>query len=94
VFVFGVGADDEEVVGGGDAAVAGASGKNEDIAGVNSDSLAAFAAEDKIRVTGCEAEDFVGGRVVVMEGVDAIAPLRWPSVGREDSFHVGGEVGA
>jgi hypothetical protein len=94
VLVLRIGADDEEVVGGGDAAVSGAGGEDEDIAGVNCDSLAAFAAEDKIRVTGCEAEYLVCGRVVVVEGVDAVAPLRWPSVSREDALHVGSEVGA
>ena len=94
MFVLRVGPDDEEVVGGGDAAVAGAGGKNEDVAGVNCDSLAPFAAEDKISVASCEAEDLMCGRVVVVERVDAIAPLGRPSVGRKDALHVGSEVGA
>ena len=49
VFVLGVGADDEEVVGGSDAAVAGAGRENDDIARVDGDMLAAFSAEDESR---------------------------------------------
>ena len=55
MFVRWVGADDEEVAGGRDAAVAGAGGEYEDIARVNSDRFAAFSAEDEVGVAGCEA---------------------------------------
>ena len=54
-FVLWVGADDEEVVGRGNAAVAGSSRENSDVAGVNGDGFATFASEDEISVTRGEA---------------------------------------
>src|SRR6266481_3626364 len=91
MFVLRVGADDEEVGGGLDAAVAGARRESDDIAGVDGDRLAAFSAEDEVGVAGGEAQDFVRGGVVVVEVVDAVAPLRGPAVGGEEALHGVGE---
>jgi hypothetical protein len=45
-------------------------------------------------VTGGEAEDFVRGGVVVVEGIDAVAPLRRPAVAVEEGFAGRGGVAA
>jgi len=92
VLVLGIGSDDEEVIRGGDAAVAGAGGENEDISGLDGDGLATFAAEDEVGVTTGEAQDLVGGGMIVVEGVDPVAPLRRPSVGGKGALHVSGQV--
>ena len=55
VFVLRVGADDEEVVGSIDAAVACSGGENGDVASVNGDWFATFASEDEVGVTRSEA---------------------------------------
>ena len=98
-----VGADDEEVGRGGEAAVAGAGGEDGDVAGADDDLAAGglagcgvgvgWAAEDEVRGAGGEAEDLVGGGVEVVEVVDAVAPLRGPAVLLEGALHDGGEVG-
>lgn len=44
-------------------------------------------------MAGCEAENLVGGGVVVVEGVDAVAPLRRPAVAFEDLLKVGCWIG-
>jgi len=87
VFVLRVGADDEEVVGGSDAAVAGSCREHNYVAGVNGDRFAAFAAENQISVAGGEAQHLVRGGVIVMEIVDSVAPLRRPLVGGEEVLH-------
>ena len=92
VFVLWVGADDEEVCGGLDAAVASAGGEYEDIACVHGDRFAAFSAEDEVGVAGGETQNFVRGGVVVVKVVYAVAPLRRPAVGGEESFHCVGEI--
>ena len=92
VLVLGVCADDEEVVGGCDAAVAGSGGEHNDVACVNGHGLAAFTAQDEVGVTFSEAEHLVGGGVIVVEGVDAVAPLRRPSIGSEEPLHCCGAV--
>ncbi len=90
VLVGRVGSDDEEVVGGGEAAVASTGREDEDVAGLDGDGFPSFAAEDEIGVAGSEAEDLVRGGVVVVEGVDAVAPLRRPAVGGEEALHLCG----
>lgn len=84
----GVGAADEEVRGGGDAAVSGAAGEDGDVAGADGDFTAAreFAAEDELGFAGGEGEDLVRGGVVVMEGVDAVAPGGLPAVAADELF--------
>jgi len=97
-----VGADDEEVGRGGEAAVAGAGGEDGDVAGADDDLAAGglvgcgvgvgWAAEDEVRGAGGEAEDLVGGGVVVVEVVDAVAPLRGPAVLLEGALHHGSKI--
>ena len=58
---------------------------------MDGDRLAAFSSEDEISVAGGEAQDFVRGGVVVVEVVDAVAPLRGPAVGGEEMLHGVGE---
>jgi len=93
-----VGADDEEVWGAAELAVAGAGGEGDDVAGVEGEVVAglftpsatSWAAEGDADFAGGYAEDLVGGGVEVVEGVDAVAPLRGPAVGGEGLFHGGG----
>lgn len=92
VFVRWVSADDEEVCGGLDAAVASPGGKYEDVACVHGDRLAAISAEDEVGVAGREPQNFVRSGVIVMKVVYAVAPLRRPAVGGEESFHCFGEI--
>lgn len=92
MLVLGIGSDDEEVLRGGDAAVASSGGEDEDISGVDGDRLASFAAEDEVGVAVGEAQYLVGGGVVVVEGVDPVAPLGRPSVGGEGALHLTGQV--
>src|SRR3984957_5227770 len=92
VFVLRVGADDQKVVRCGDAAVAGASWKDGDIARVDGDGLATFSAENEVGMATGKAKDFVCGGVVVVEVVDAVAPLRRPSVSGEEPLHRGGKI--
>ena len=87
MFVLGVSADYEKVVGGRDAAVTGAGGEHEYVACVYGDGFAAFSAEDEVGVARGKAKDFVRSGVVVVEGVDTVAPLRRPLVGGEEPFH-------
>ena len=61
VFVFRVGADDEEVVGGGDSAVAGSSGEYKDIARLHSEMLATLSAKDQVSMASGESENFMCG---------------------------------
>ena len=93
VLDFRVGADDEEVGGGIDAAVYGAGGEYDDVACVDSDGLAALSAEDEVGLAGGEAQDFVCGGVVMMEVVDAVAPLWRPAIGGEEALHRVREIG-
>lgn len=92
MFVLGVGADDEEVVGSGDAAVAGPSRKDEDIAGVDGDRFAAFSTEDEVCVTLGEAKHLVRCGMVMVKIVDTVAPLRRPSIDGEEALHCGGKI--
>src|SRR5437879_10386199 len=94
VFVLGVGADDQEVGGGLDAAVASAGGEYEDIAGVDGDGFAPFSAEDEVGVAGGESQDFVRGGVVVVKVIDSVAPLWRPAVGSEEALHFVREITA
>jgi hypothetical protein len=92
VFVGWVSADDEEVIGAFDATVAGAGGEYENIARLDGDRFAAFAAEDEVGVAGAESQDFVRGGVVVVKVVDSVAPLWRPAVGSEEVFHFVREI--
>jgi hypothetical protein len=67
VFAYGIGADDEEVVGGGDAAVSGAGGEDKDVASLDGEGWATFSAEDDSCVAGGDAEDFVCVGMVMVE---------------------------
>ena len=57
------------------------------------DGLSAFTAQHQVCVAGGETKNLVCCRVVVVEGVDAVAPLWQPSVGSEGAFHFGAEIG-
>ena len=70
----------------------GAGGQDDDIAGADGNLVATFAAEDQARLAGREAEDLVGGRVVVVKFVDPVAPLRRPAVALEKSLARRGSV--
>lgn len=92
-----IGADNEEVGGAGELAVAGAGGKKEDVAGAEGELAAGRqtfpgAAEDEAGFAAGKAEDFVGGGVEVVKGVDAVSPLRRPAIGGEEGLHAGGGV--
>ena len=86
-FAFGIGADDQEVRAGGDAAVAGAGRQDQHIAGADGYGPAALAPEDQVAFAAGEAENFVGGRMEVVEVVDSVALLRGPAVVLKGSFH-------
>jgi hypothetical protein len=92
VLVLRVGADDQEVLGGRDAAMAGSSGQNKNIARMNRYRLAAFSTEDQVSMARSEAKHLVRGGVVVMKVIDAIAPLRRPSVHGEEALHFRSEI--
>ncbi len=91
----GVGADDEEIGAGAEAAVTCASGESDDVSGAQGEIATAGsgAAERDVDLTGGDTEDLVGGGVEMMKGVDAVAPLRRPAGGVEGAFHGGGEGG-
>ena len=55
VFVLRIGADDEEVVRCGSAAVASSCGEHNNVAGVDGERFATFAAKDEVGVTGGKA---------------------------------------
>lgn len=59
---------------------------------MDGDGFAAFSAENELSVASGKAQNFVGGGVIVVEVVDAVAPLRRPSVGGEEVLHRGGKV--
>ncbi len=105
VLVGRVGADDEEVGGAGELAVADAGGEKEDVAGAEGELAAGRwasllsglgavwgAAEDEAGLASGEAQDLMRGGVVVVVGVDAVAPLGRPAVGGEEGLHAGGGV--
>jgi hypothetical protein len=68
-------ANHEKIRAGFDFAVPGSSWEDGYISGLDGNCVAALSTQHDPGVAGCEAEDFVGGRVVVMEIVDAIPPL-------------------
>ena len=88
-----IGANDEKVVGCGDAAVAGTGGKDGDVTGTNGNVSPAFATENEIGVAGGKAEDLVRCGMVMVERIDAVAPLRRPAVGCKEPFHYVGKAG-
>jgi hypothetical protein len=87
-----IGADDEEIGRSRKAAVAGARGKKDNVAGVDADLTPTFAAEEQACRPGNEAEDFVRCGMVVVEIVNAVAPLRRPFVATKERFACGGGI--
>lgn len=73
--------------------MSGAGGEEGDVSGADRDFVAVFATQHETCVTGGEAENFMGGGVVVMEIVDAVTPLRPPSVASEKLFEEDGGIG-
>ena len=88
-----IGADDEKVGCSFQFTMAGTSRQERDVAGTNLDLMTVFAAQDQRCVSGCEAEHFMGSRVIVMEAVNSISPLRRPLVPLEQSFE-GADAGS
>ena len=74
--------------------MAGAAGEHRQIAGADRYFMAArgFAPEHQLCLAASEAEDFVSRRMVVVEGVDSVAPLGLPSVFCQQQFDCGGRV--
>jgi hypothetical protein len=89
-----VGAYDEEVIGGRDAAVAGSRGKHGDIPGADGDGGSLLPAEHDLGVPCGEAENLVSGGVIVVKVVDAVAPLWGPAVAGEELLHLLSEAGS
>jgi len=58
------------------------------------DGFSAFTAQHQVCVAGREAKNLVRCGVVVVEGVDTVAPLGRPFVRGEDALHFVGEIGA
>jgi len=75
------------------AAMACPGWKHDYISGGESEFVTARAAENDTRVSGCNAENFMCGGVIVMEVVDAVSPLRWPAVANERLFEIGSRIG-
>lgn len=73
--------------------MAGSSREEGDVSSAEGDFVTVFAAEHEACVTGGEAEDFMGGGVVVMEIVDAVTPLGRPAVASEKLFEEGSRIG-
>src|SRR5689334_8298829 len=63
-----------------------AGGKYNDVAGIESEFVTAGTAKDYSPLTGCDAEYFMCCRMVVMEVVDPVSPLRWPAIAIEGLF--------
>lgn len=72
--------------------MAGAGGKNGDIAGTDCDFVAVFAAEHQPCRSGDEPQHLMRGRVVVVIVVHAVAPLRRPAIAGEECFAGGGGI--
>ena len=67
--------------------------KDSDVSGVDGESSSLLSAKHNFGAPGSEAKNLVRGRVVMMEGVDTVAPLRRPAVLCEDALHDIGEIG-
>ncbi|QZO00883.1 hypothetical protein [Chenggangzhangella methanolivorans] len=78
-----IGADDEEVRAGVDPLVARSGGQDRDVARLQPQRLAGLAAESNLRPAMGDAKRLVAGRMVVVEGIDAVAPEAAPAIGRE-----------
>ena len=92
----GIGADHDKAVLGREAAMADAGGDHDGIAGRDLDGGTARATELHARAAGGDAEHFVRGGVIVVEGIDAVDPGVAPSVRREqilDVLRVAGREG-
>ena len=88
-----VGADNQEIVTGFKVAVTGSGGEDGYISGLDGDLAPVFSAKHQTGVAGREAEDFMGSGVIVVEIVDAVAPLRRPAVTLEDLLEDGCGIG-
>ena len=88
----GISADHEKVVAGLDEAMSGSSRQKRHVACFDDKFAAVRTAEHEARAPGGESQRLVRGRMVVMEAVDAVAPLRRPSVPPEEGFEQGGGI--
>jgi hypothetical protein len=82
-----IGTDNEEVVRGGDAAMACTGGEDGDISGANGHGCSLLSPKHDLRVAGGESQNFVRSGVIVVEVEDAVTPLRRPAVLCEEAFH-------
>src|ERR1700674_526300 len=61
-----------------------ARGKDRNVPGSDFDFTTSGAAQHQPRRTGRKPEHLMCGRMIVMEGIDAISPLRWPASALEE----------
>jgi len=81
-----IGPDDQELLACGNALMAGPGREDHDVPAPQRDNFAFVAAEPHPRVPACDAEHFVGTRMVVHIFVNAVAPGIPPIVGLEQLF--------
>src|ERR1051325_378089 len=58
--------------------------KDRNIPGLHFDFTLSWSAQHQSRSTSCKPEHLVGGGMIVVEGINAISPLRWPACALEE----------
>ena len=81
-----IGADHQKALAGLDPAMSDAGRQNDRVARYDARLAPVRPAQHEVRPAGGEPQRFVRRRIVVMEGIDTVAPLRRPSVLLEDGF--------
>jgi hypothetical protein len=86
-------ADDEEVGRGLEPTMPCSGGEHNDVASSKGKLVATRTSKNDARAAGCYSENLVGGRVVVVKVVDAVAPLGRPAVSKEGSLELRSGIG-
>ena len=81
-----IGPDNQKVHAGLQSAMTGPSGQNGDIPGVHDNLFAFFSTEHQPAFSAGKAEHFMSCRMVMMEIVDSISPLRRPAISPEKAL--------
>jgi hypothetical protein len=84
--VWRVGANHEKVGTGFEPAVSGPGGQYSDVACIDFDFVAVRSAKHEACCAAGKAEHLVSGGVIMVEGIDTVAPLRGPAGAPEDGL--------
>ena len=87
-----IGADHQKIVAPLDQAMSGSNRQDRHVACFDARLASVRTPEHKARAAAGKSQDLVRGRMVVMKVIDAVPPLRRPSVSPEDGFEQGSGI--